>query len=357
VLSLAGADSGTGKTTISKFAVSAFGHPDATQLPSDSTIKSFSGTWVMNGSLPTLVDEITQLDRSVLKAMTYAAGKGQGRRRMSRQGKLIDAEGWQCLTIVTTNEPLLDFPEKDLKSANKMRILEFTLTKDEHEMPQDVGVPMDTVSETHYGIAGRMFIEEVVRRHDEIAMMTAKLNDSFVAGKPGSVPGKYRFSKWIIVCALVAGRICEEMGILRFDTEAACRWANENLSDRAKEAAASESNVQSAVSDYIRSHQGSFTHFQRKNRFWTNEFRGECFGKYTTELDGSTVTLSVPVSLLIEHCRSHGVDKSQLNRWSKERKVEIKTVQLVPQGDAQNEQGMTSRCYVIPINGENHGRD
>lgn len=342
VLSLAG-DSGVGKTTIGLFGLSAFGAPAALEISPQSTEKSFHERWYIASNLPVLINEAATLDIFKLSSLIYAAANGQARSTLTRNSELRESDGWQLLTIFTSNSHLMSLDEKWLNEANRRRILEFTLAKQDHEMDRSVALVLHRTMKDNYGIAGRSFIRYTVTNRDEIVR---QLQGSYDLYAKGDVPAEHRFNLWTVAVARVAGLIAEKIGIIRFDTTPCYEWAVQQVKQTARNVLTAEQKADDVLAEYISGHQGLFTHYITKNAAmpWAIDvMRGDCAGRYTQAIDG-TWTLSVPMSRFATYMRERGIDKQHLKRWISERKVQSATSRIVQLGSPM-------KVYVIPIEG------
>lgn len=338
VLSLAG-DSGVGKTTIGLFGLSAFGDPRALEISPQSTERAFHELWYVAGNLPVLINEAATLDLYKLSSLIYAAANGQARSVLTRNSELRESDGWQLLSIFTSNSHLLSLDEKWLNEANRRRILELTLTKPEHEMDRQCALTLHRTMAKHYGSPGRKFIQYCVANRKTIEKT---LRDTYEAYAKGDIPAEHRFSLWVIAATVVAGRIARELDLLRFDTDQACAYAADQIRQQARNVKATEERVDDLLARYIEDHQGMFTTYAEKEKFWASEVRGQCAGRYVRHKNGKT-TLAVPVNKFALYAsESAGLDKQQLSKWAKDRKVKSKSVQIVPNG-------MPSWSYIMEM--------
>lgn len=346
VLSLAG-DSGVGKTTIGLFGLSAFGDPRALEISPQSTERAFHELWYVANNLPVLINEAATLDLFKLSSLIYAAANGQARSVLTRNSELRESDGWQLLSIFTSNSHLLSLDEKWLNEANRRRILELTLTKPEHEMDRQTALVLHRTMADHYGVAGRTFIQFVVANR---AQITKDLRSMYEAYAKGDIPAEHRFSLWVIAASRIAGLIAEQIGILKFDTEAACKWATDVIRAQARAVQTNEEKLDDILADYISDNQGAFTRYNAKLRNYTVDLvRNSCAGKYTSEPDG-TWSLAIPVSKFAEFAREKNLDKQNIAHWLNERNVERHSVRLVPLG-------APTKCYVLKVEGEDDGRN
>lgn len=326
VLSLAG-DSGVGKTTISQFALSAFGNPQALEVSPQSTEKAFHETWYIASNLPVLINEAATLDVFKLSSLIYAAANGQARATLTRNSELRESEGWQLLTIFTSNNHMLSLDDKFLNEANRRRILEMTLTKRDHLMDREVALVLNRTMTEHYGVAGRLFVQHVVKHRADITQLLRTIYEHYATG---DIPAENRFCLWMIAVAQVAGRIGEKLGIIRFDTEAACKYAAEIVRTQAREVIATEQKVSDTLTEYITDHQGGFTRYDATQKIWVADVRGPVAGRYLKDKDGWT--LAIPVTRFTAYARERGVDRQHITEWMKTAGVTSSVVALVHLG-------------------------
>lgn len=337
VLSLAG-DSGVGKTTIGIFGLSAFGNPSALEVSPQSTEKSFHERWYIASNLPIIINEAATLDMFKLSSLIYAAANGQARSTLTRNSELRESDGWQLLTIFTSNSHLMSLDEKWLNEANRRRILEFTLVKPDHEMDRSVALTLHRTMKENYGIAGRTFIQYCVTNREDI---TKSLQSSYDLYAKGDVPAEHRFNLWTVAVARVAGLIAEEIGIIKFDTTPCYEWAVNQVKLTARNVLTAEQKGDDGLASYINEHHGLFTRINKDKMYVGDDFRGDVAGRYKENADGS-YTLSVPVNKFATYMREHGLDKQHLDRWVAERGIKKVTGTLVPRG-------ASLKVYEIPI--------
>lgn len=338
VLSLAG-DSGVGKTTIGLFGLSAFGKADTFEMSPQSTERSFHELWYIASNLPVIINEAATLDLYKLSSLIYAAANGHARSTLTRNSELRESDGWQLLTIFTSNSHLMSLDEKWLNDANRRRILEFILSKPEHEMDRSVALVLHNTMKENYGIAGRLFIQHCVNNRQTISQA---LQSSYDLYAKGDVPVEHRFNLWTIAVARVAGLIGEQLGILRFDTTPCYEWAVEQVKSTARLVLTPEQKGDELFADYITGHQGLFTEFNAKTKFWNTDIRGECAGRYRIE-DGS-LSLAVPANKFAVWMRERGMDRQHLDRWMQARGIKKVTGMIVAKS-------ATMKVYQIPIEG------
>ena len=208
--------SGSGKSTLLEIGSSFWGQPMAAHFTPYDTVAARETRLHIYHNLPALIDEVTPLlrDTDTAQKFIYAVTNGEGYHRARRDGSLQrPASGWRLISVTTANRSMRsafggggEVDEALLLRILEMRIERSTLEKDEY-LPEAQRLMAGL--EEHYGHLGRMFIQHVLRRRDEVEQKVRRLTQEANA----QYSQQYRFVNAGLACVEVAGGILAEMGV------------------------------------------------------------------------------------------------------------------------------------------------
>jgi hypothetical protein len=347
VVSLVG-KTGLGKSTSAYMGMSFFGvdigskKSKALEIGAGSTEKSFRERWVLAHNLPVLIDEAHTIkaNKVDIGQLVYDAVNGTMRDVLNRSSTLRASDNFNLMTILGCNSPMLDHPVSVIPDAARKRMFEFNLGK-EHEIGKQDAIRIYSILEDNYGVAGRTYLEEVLRLKEYIESQKHAIKQSY-ADSP--LASDYRFNLWNVGVGRLAGEICERLGIIRFDYRKPIAWAARSIEQTAGQATTPVQIISDLLAEYERLHQGRFT-VTRDDNWFASTVLGECFGRYQRDKQ-HVWTLAIPKKLFTTFVRENGADKHALAQWEKDNNVSSTNVKLT------NIMG-TTWCYVIPISGAN----
>jgi hypothetical protein len=339
VLSLSG-ETGAGKSAGAQFGLSAFGHPEALTIDPQSTENAFYGLLNLLGSLPMLCDEAVTMakkDESMLGRIIYAAANGKSRDAMTRDRRLRDSGKFATVTCFTNNTHLLALPDRTLNEANRRRIFELTFDK-ENKMPLSVGNVLYKASLNHYGHAGRVYLEHVVKHRETLAQ---RYVDRLAKLETG-VNGSNHYNLWLITASSIAYEIGRELKLFRFAFNDVMSKALDQIRLQDNSITPTTVKVQEAVTRYLQQYQGFITqkHAGKKGT-WVESItvRGEVRARYTVE-DDKTFTLCLPLKQFGEWALERNIDINHIKQWAKEKSIQQKLERIAPKTDAV-------QCWII----------
>lgn len=329
VLSLAGV-SGGGKTTAADIGISAFAEPEAFNINPRSTLKSFYERWRQAGNLPVAIHEAATISKELLSILTLDAANGKARDTMTQDSRLNNSGSWKTLTILTSNQHLLEFSSAVLPDAAKARILEIPFTSDS-AMPLSIGRPVHSILRKNHGIAGRLFLDYVMAHQDEIACLV----DERVQKLEPTVDSVHRYNVWLIAAASVAGEIAQALGLIDFQIEDAIENAIKVLKHQSDTAKPLEDRIFALISEYTNKYQESIGAKADASNGWLTPPRGEARGRVDF-VAGIQDRISIPVKMLKQFAMEEGLDARSLDEALPTKKnVRLSAV------------GTQVHCYVI----------
>jgi len=212
---------GTGKTTAARVALSSYGDPDVlmTELRSTTELALYNRLETLH-SIPSSVDEMTNIDPLKASNMAYSIMNGQPREGMRSDGKRRERLlPWACVTFGAANgsmvETLATF--KGDASAEISRLIEI-------DWPQIQTIErreMDKLLEQlrgNYGAMGFRFVKWVSQNEKEAQRILFKMRE-FIEDEL-KIDKENRFWSAHIAIPLAAKMILHEIGLLeKFDLD------------------------------------------------------------------------------------------------------------------------------------------
>jgi putative DNA primase/helicase len=131
---------------------------------------------LFNDSLLAL-DEISECDPREVGAIVYALGNGRGKQRASRTGSARAVSRWRC-SVLSSGERTIGTTMAEgghrIKAGQSVRLLDVPAQRTygawdnlhQHASGTAFSDALKLASVTHYGHAGRMFLERLTRDHE-----------------------------------------------------------------------------------------------------------------------------------------------------------------------------------------------
>lgn len=219
--------SGAGKTTLGSWLLSIWGNPDRIRTGvNDTKLSQFERIGIFR-NLPVYIDETTSISAEDKSALAYQISRGEGRRRLNKDGTEKAPMDWSTFLITTTNsswQSALGGAKQD-SQPEQVRVFEY-------EMPrfETMGATWKMISDAlqeNYGTAGEIFIRYLVQNTAGLREQIRKIEG--VITKLGNCESHERF--WVsgAACAILAGFIARQIGILRFDIAPLIHWVAQQI--------------------------------------------------------------------------------------------------------------------------------
>lgn len=220
-------ESGVGKTTVAKVAISVWGNPHAHGQyagADGATELAFTTMAGIRRNLPVLLDEATNWDQEKLAAFAYLYSQGTAKLQAKPEGGLRDSSrnNWKNIIFMTANKSAVT--TMSLNNTNSLpqiaRILDV-----EFPAAQVTTGKHTTIEKLwrHSGTAGHEYIRYCVMHQDEIRdklNKTVHLVNSLCETKTDA-----RFWVQAVSCAMVAYGITRKLGLHSFDQKAFTSYA------------------------------------------------------------------------------------------------------------------------------------
>lgn len=202
---------GEGKSSSVELATSVWGKPNVSHLTVTDTYNSVYVKLGMFNNLPVSFDETTNIDPQHLSDFSYNLTSGRPKDALSRDRELKSMDlHWQTYVLSTSNYSLYG-KLKALSSGNNAhgyRILEFASPQPSIEINGRMLEAKKTIRE-NYGLAGRVYMEHIVKNYDSIAIKVRNAVRNLYEGDKS----QERF--WFTAQAViqVGGYIAKELGL------------------------------------------------------------------------------------------------------------------------------------------------
>lgn len=157
---------GTGKTVALKVAASVWGNPEKYMLTLNGTINALMGTAALLHDLPLLADELqtikldTNFQNQTYDKLIMQLTEGKDRARLTQQSTLKEQKTWNNCFIFTGEEPIT---QSNSGGGTKNRVIELQCK----EQIISNGNAVVNFVDSHYGNAGRAFIEHIASKPAE----------------------------------------------------------------------------------------------------------------------------------------------------------------------------------------------
>ena len=215
--------SGEGKSTIQKIINSVWGHPLHLMLPAEGSASTYNAkiSFInqMN-NLPICAEEITNASAEDVGMLAYAITQGSEKWRADKNGQVRESLGGWCTTMLSSANTSLY--EKLYNSggafAKALRILEYRLPHVRKHNVVEFRTGVDIALINHYGHAGRVYLQYIMPRMDEIKSHLATILDNLDTRhqfKP-----EERVWSAIIATNLLGLHLAKKCGLHNFDMRA-----------------------------------------------------------------------------------------------------------------------------------------
>jgi len=220
LLSLISDESGLGKTTLAKLALSVWGHHGMmTSFPQD-TVNAATHKMGVMGSLPILMDEMTNKPAHEVSDLIYMTTHGRAKNRMSASANVErnNDTQWNHPALTTANASMGD-KVSTLKASNEgeqMRLMEFDV-RNTPILDKSIVDPIFALMETNYGLAGHLIASWCVKNAVHLPTLVKRAQVTMDARFKFST--KERNWSLAVACAYTMAYVTKELGIHDWDIE------------------------------------------------------------------------------------------------------------------------------------------
>ncbi|MFA5567476.1 MAG: hypothetical protein WC972_02410 [Trueperaceae bacterium] len=130
--------SGSGKSTLQTLIGMAYYDPHSLKMSGSvkvgGSVKAIMGTAASLGTLPLILDEVTNNDPAVVSDITYQIPNGKEPIRLDRSGQRVESKGWSLICTMSTNLSQRDLllAHRATGMANQMRVFELNFEGVKH---------------------------------------------------------------------------------------------------------------------------------------------------------------------------------------------------------------------------------
>ena len=288
-------DSSTGKTTAIEAACSVWGGAGY-RRSWRATSNGMEGVAALFNDSLLALDEISECDPRAVGEIIYSLGNGRGKQRASRSGTARAIHRWRCMILSTGERTIATTMQEGghrVKAGQSVRLLDVPVQREYGAWDELHGHPTGTAlsdaikraAATHYGHAGRQFLERLTRHHDEdfgAALDAIKALPQFAVEGDGQI--KRAAARFALLA--LAGELATSYGVTGWEEGAATEAAGVMFAEWLKARGGNNTNmeqhqVREAVASFIEAHGSS--RFQAMGREaalvynragWRDESRG-----------------------------------------------------------------------------------
>jgi hypothetical protein len=333
VLSLAG-QSGSGKSVITRYALSAWGDPKVLLAAPDSTVVARDVKMKLLKNIPLGIDDLSgeHLKSAHLKNVVYQAVNGRAKERGNQHGGLQEQATWNLIMFITTNNPLLE-QNKFIVEAERRRMVE--LNVNDPMDPVD-GEHLHNISAATHGVAGREVVKLIIKHRELVAERVRALSKKWLADP--MIPEANRFGVWLCAVSMVVGKLCQRYGLIKFNPEPAVQRALQELKHINDIILSPSETMQDLVASFVNANISAISH--SAHRKWTALDVNP--HKVLARMDFDKQMLFIPAGNLRNWVGENNVSTSVLNEW-----VRVEDI-------ARNKQvlmymkGTKEKCYCVP---------
>jgi putative DNA primase/helicase len=215
-------DSSTGKTTAIEAACATWGGPGF-RRSWRATANGMEGAATMFNDCLLALDEISECDPREVGAIVYALGNGRGKQRASRSGAARAVTRWRCAVLSSGERTIgttIAEGGKQAKAGQSVRLLDVPAARRYgawdtlHGFPNGPALSdaIKRTAATHYGHAGRAYLERLTRDPRDFAEMLERIKSLPAFAADGGEGQDKRAAARFAMLAL-AGELATEYGI------------------------------------------------------------------------------------------------------------------------------------------------
>ena len=245
-------NSGFGKTTTQKFALSAYGHPDYLIGQNDDTDNSRFHRLEVLKNIPYQYDEATNKDPAATSNFLYQLQSGLQKSRMKGSANEERARGvpWKMAVVVSGNASLVNrvMMIKDAPKAEIQRILEYEPTRYGFASKAETDAFQSEVG-AHVGHAIEPFVQYVINNKSAVKALMDK-----VQGRLDSLAGLSQENRfWSITgtVGVVGAMIAKEVGLVGYDPKALFDWTVGMIGENKRRDKKTAIDASTVLSEYL----------------------------------------------------------------------------------------------------------
>lgn len=253
-------DSGVGKTTALRAALSIWGNPDELMLTDQDTMNTKMHRGEVYHNLPLCVDEMTNTTGSELSNFAYqiTGGRQRGRMRSSSNSERHRGKPWRLLAITTGNASIVEriASFKTMPKAEAMRILEYNMPTIEFDTKNETDV-FSAQLLRNYGWAGRIFVTYCINNIEQVKHIYKEVQRR--VDTQARLTAQNRFWSEATTCGIAGNLIASKLGLVNYSSRNLFHWAvNDMLSNNGENYEELGSPIEEMLNDYVYEYWANF---------------------------------------------------------------------------------------------------
>lgn len=252
---------GGGKTLIQYWQQSVWGDPDKLHFTAKFTQNALFSRLGLYCHLPMTIDEATMVDDKDVGDFLYWVSQGRDKARMTRQIEEREARTWATPNTVSTNKSWNSkLTASGLETDAQMaRLLEINVPQ--HALflrDSNAGRRIYQFLSSNYGTMGRAFIGKLIALgEDGIRAMIAEHTSKFAKLYNCQFAGQERYWEQMVILADLAGKLCQEWGLIDFEYTLGTQWVLEQMGAIRKNMAENKIDIFDILTEYMNEYAGT----------------------------------------------------------------------------------------------------
>lgn len=207
--------SNAGKTTMLTWICSIYGDYNELKAQKNDTYNSLMNRLGVLGSLPFVIDELTNIDYKDVSDLIHNITQGREKGRLTKASMAMTTRTWSTIAIGSSNSSMTDklMVAKDDPEAERLRLIEYWLPRISGF--ESKATQIHELLSTNYGGVGEIYIKYLVDNSAVITNTLKHVKKTFIE-QSGAV-GKERFWVAAISAAITGGLIARSIGLVTFD--------------------------------------------------------------------------------------------------------------------------------------------
>ena len=252
-INLISPESGTGKTTIMRMAMSVYGHPTELIAKKSDTLNAKMQWLAIMRNLPFCVDEITNMGADEFSDLVYGISQGKGKERMTAGGNelRINETTWQTIALCTSNSSFYEklSERKNTPDGEMMRLIEYRVGNTTAISTEEGKEMFDKQLMDNYGHAGPIFIKYILQNLEEVNNACISLQARL--DRELQLTQKERFWSSGVASNLTAGFIVKMLGLIDWDMNRIYQWACDMVLSLREEVEPPATNATQIIGDFV----------------------------------------------------------------------------------------------------------
>lgn len=255
-INLVSPESGTGKTTIARMIMSAYGHPTELIAKKSDTLNAKMQWLAIMCNLPYCVDEITNMSADDFSELVYGMSQGKGKERMTAGGNelRINETTWQTISICTSNASFYEklSIRKDSPDGEMMRLIEYRISQSDAISTEEGKQMFDQQLMDNYGHAGPIFMAYVLDNMEEV--LEACMNIQSRLDLELRLTQRERFWSAGVAANITAGFIAKMLGLIDWNMNDVYQWACNMIITLRQEIEPPATDTSQVIGDFVNRH-------------------------------------------------------------------------------------------------------